>query len=53
MVSMITGLLVRYFSAELAKRIILKLVGIYVKRTDNKLDDEVLKAIEEALNEKD
>ena len=51
MFTTILGLGVKFFSAELAQRIILKLVKAYVTRTDNKLDDEVFAAIEAALQE--
>ena len=50
---MLTGLVVRYLGSKAAKAIILKLLEIYVKKTDNKLDDEILKAIKELLDNGD
>ena len=49
MITLITGLIVKHFSADLAKRIIIKLLEIYVKRTDNTLDDQILEQIKKAL----
>jgi hypothetical protein len=47
--AILSGLFVRYAGSKLAKKIIIKLIGIYVKRTDNKLDDQIYASIVKLL----
>lgn len=50
---MLTGWIVRFIGSKAAKAIIIKLLEIYVKKTDNTLDDEVLNAVKELLDKGD
>lgn len=50
---MLTSLIVRYLGSKAAKALILKLLEIYVKKTDNTLDDEILKVIQELMDKGD
>jgi hypothetical protein len=52
MITLLTGLIVKHFSAELAGRILLKIAEQYVKNTKTTADDEFLAMIKAAMEAK-
>jgi len=49
MSSLFTGLITKFLTQKFLTKIFILLAEFLIKKTDNKLDDELVKAIKEAL----